>query len=363
MRGSGKAAIPTAIAERAPAFLVPLPSIGMNKLLLTTLVPDERTAWTKARIDACDILQQDGYSTLQLPMLSSPRKVASFWTALNKQMAGGGHMLIEYPFEQRKRSYLLYLFRLLAPVKLYALLHDLDSLRFSSAQGKEMVVLRLFDGLISHNPSMTRWLREKGYGKKIVDLYLFDYLNAQTTPFHEDGMSSPVNVLYAGNLSAVKASYIYRPDFPDLKDVRLSVFGPFFEPDKVQSASIVHKGTFDPGQPVLDRQYHFGLVWEGSSLDTCEGAYGRYLRYNSPHKASLYVSLGLPIVIWRGAALADFVVEQGIGLTINSLAELEELPSRLDSIAYRAMAERVDTLSRKVANGSFLKSAVTRLTD
>lgn len=333
----------------------------MRKLLLTTLVPDEKTAWSKARADVGAILQANGYSSLQLPQLSNPLDAAKFWSRLHGELAGGGHMLIEYPFEQRKRAYLLYLFRRFAPVQLYALLHDLDSLRFDQAQGREMAVLGLFDGLISHNASMTRWLREKGYRKKIVELGMFDYLNPPVTPFHEHGISSPVHMLYAGNLNYAKASYIYREEVGALKNVQLSVFGPYFESERAAGPAVVHKGAFDPNRPVLDRRYHFGLVWEGTSLGTCEGPYGRYLRYNNPHKASLYVSLGLPIVIWRQAALADFVVRHRIGLAIDRLEEVEGLASRVDSDAYLSMVANVRALRRRVGAGEFLTGALDKL--
>jgi hypothetical protein len=341
--------------------LVAVPT--MTKLLLTTLVPDEKTAWSKARADACAILQQDGYATVPLPPLSSLRKAAHLWSRLKRELAGGGHMLIEYPFEQRKRAYLLYVMRWFAPAKLYALVHDLDSLRFEQALGRELAVLALFDGLISHNPSMTRWLRQQGYAKKIVELSMFDYLNTPAAPAHEQELSVPLQVLYAGNLTYAKASYIYRKELGSLKNVQLSVFGPYFDSERAPGATVIHKGVFDPDRPVLDRRYHFGLVWEGTSVDTCEGTYGHYLRYNNPHKASLYVSLGLPIVIWSGAALADFVVEHGIGVTIDHLEELEELPARIDQEAYRDMLARVQALSGKVAAGGFLKSAAGRLDD
>lgn len=67
---------------------------------------------------------------MQLPQLSSPRMAARLWSGLMRELAGGGHMLIEYPFGQRRRAYLLYLLKWFVPVRLYALLHDLDSLRF-----------------------------------------------------------------------------------------------------------------------------------------------------------------------------------------------------------------------------------------
>jgi hypothetical protein len=331
----------------------------MKRILLTTSVPDERTAWTKARGDVSEILRQEGYSTMRVPALNKPGELVSFVAALARQTASGGHILIEYPFDQRKRAYLLYLFRLLAPVKIYALVHDINSLRFDTAPNRDLAVLNLFDGVISANPSMSRWLREQGFRKKIVNQYLWDYLNQGFPPAHENSLSSPVQLLYAGNLS--KSQFIYHEDVGRLKNIQLSVFGDFFEPGKLKSPVVVHKGAFDPNHPVLDRRFHFGLVWDGTSVDTCDGQYGRYLKYNNSHKVSLYISLGLPIVIWKGAAMAAFVADQQMGVTIDNLAEIEELPNKLSNERYLAMARTVETLSLKVRSGNFLKSAVGQL--
>ena len=57
---------------------------------------------------------------------------------------------------------------------------------------------------------------------------------------------------------------------------------------------------------------NFGLVWDGTSLDGCNGRYGEYLKFNNPHKTSLYLSCGIPVIIWKEAALADFVEEHKV---------------------------------------------------
>src|SRR5215218_7841207 len=80
-------------ARRTPAgrTMIAVPpdtTATTTKLLLTTLVPDERTAWSKARADVSAILQRDGYATVQLPQLSSPRMTAQFWSRLKKELAG-----------------------------------------------------------------------------------------------------------------------------------------------------------------------------------------------------------------------------------------------------------------------------------
>ncbi|MDB5947546.1 MAG: beta,6-galactofuranosyltransferase [Ramlibacter sp.] len=332
-----------------------------DKVLLTTLVPNQKTAWTKARVDVSHIMERGGYTSMYLPEAKSPGRLLMFALSLKKRISERGHIVIEYPFDHRKRAYLLYLFSRLTKIKIYALIHDLNSLRFSNPQDKELAILNLFDGVISHNPSMTTWLAEKGFSRKLVDLGVFDYCNDQTATYHEQRMSNPVKVVYAGNLSYTKATYIYDREFNSLKNVEISAYGQFFEQQRLESSAIAYKGVFDPDRPVLDGKYHFGLVWEGTSMETCNGEYGRYLRFNNPHKLSLYIALGLPVIIWEHAAAARFVREQNIGITIGTLRDLQEVHSRVSDADYETMARNAERLSLKVKRGDYLNRALARL--
>jgi hypothetical protein len=334
----------------------------VNNVLVTTAVPDQKTAWTKARMDVLQILRNAGYATVQLPTRASTREWLSLLSTLKNSVDREGHILIEYPFDQRKRVYVLYLFRLLKRVKLYGLIHDLDSIRFDdSPREREVAILKLFDGLISHNPTMTRWLSEGGISAKVVDLNLFDYCTRADRTWHESEMSSPLKVLSAGNLSWDKARYIYDPALAGLRNVELSLYGAFFEPGRMPPSNIRYKGVFDPDMPLLDDSYHFGLVWDGTGVSSCEGRYGRYMRFNNPHKLSLYVSLGLPVIVWKEAAIAEFVLQQDIGVTVADLRELGDVAGRVSTPAYRSMAANVLALSSKVKRGDFLNQALGQL--
>ena len=44
------------------------------------------------------------------------------------------------------------------------------------------------------------------------------------------------------------------------------------------------------------------------------------------HKLSLYLAVGLPVIIWEKAAEAEFVLKENVGVTVKSLYEL---PQRL----------------------------------
>ena len=56
---------------------------------------------------------------------------------------------------------------------------------------------------------------------------------------------------------------------------------------------------------------------------------------NSPHNVSFYLRAGLPLIIWKEAAVAPIIEEAGAGIAINSLKELDEKLANLtlDDIA------------------------------
>lgn len=350
------------LAARRGQAPAPRAAPAPGKVLLVTEVPEQKTAWTKARKDVLALMQADGWDVLPLPQGSSPREWLRLYAELGARVDAGAQVLIEYPFEQRRRAWPVYLFCRWQQVRLYALIHDLNSLRYAdSAASRELAILKLFDGLISHNPSMSDWLRQSGFEARIEDLHLFDYVAEPGRHWHERGMSAPLKVLSAGNLSFPKASWVYDERLQELQGVELSLYGAFYEPERPHAPSVRYKGVFDPESPVLDGAYHFGLVWDGSGVESCEGNYGHYMRFNNPHKLSLYACMGLPVIVWKEAAIARFVEERNIGVTVSDLRELGDIAGRIDSPAYRQMARNAVDLSGQVREGRFLRQALERL--
>ena len=60
------------------------------------------------------------------------------------------------------------------------------------------------------------------------------------------------------------------------------------------------------------------------SSETCKGSFGEYLRINNPHKTSLYLASGIPVIIWSKAALAEFIEKNKCGITVDSLYEIAD---------------------------------------
>ena len=57
------------------------------------------------------------------------------------------------------------------------------------------------------------------------------------------------------------------------------------EDDKVNKV-ITFTGIFDElkYKATYKMEGSFGLVWDGTSKDTCIGGFGEYLKFNNPHK-------------------------------------------------------------------------------
>jgi hypothetical protein len=208
---------------------------------------------------------------------------------------------------------------------------------------------------------MTHWLRERGYKKPIVNLGVFDYCLKDDRNFNEAQVSGKLKVLYAGNLSYSKATYIYDKKLGKLDGFQLCVYGQHFEKDRINGSRVSYKGVFNPDAPNLPENYHFGLIWEGESIETCTGQYGQYIKFNNPHKFSLYLSLGLPVIVWKEAAIANFVKENNIGFTIGSFEELEKISETVSQDDYKKYLANISDVSRKVRQGFFLGTAIKQL--
>lgn len=85
------------------------------------------------------------------------------------------------------------------------------------------------------------------------------------------------------------------------------------------------------------------------------------MKYNNPHKASLYLSSGIPVVIWRKAALSKFIEENNLGIAVDSLTELDEVLSKMSLSKYENLLKNVRDVSQKLKKGFFIEKAIQNL--
>ena len=244
-----------------------------------------------------------------------------------------------------------------------ALVHDLECLRFfrndNNLTKKEINILNRFDYIISHNSKMSKWLKLNGLNSKIVELELFDYKsNLKVKKFNKEKFRT---IAFAGNLDKNKSAFIYELDKLEWKNLNINLYGPNYNSQKQHNTNIKYKGKYAPEELHKVFEEGFGLIWDGQDLDTCSGDMGEYTKYNNPHKLSLYISAGLPVIVWKEAAISNFVEKHNIGITIESIYDIKEKLESMEANDYIKMLENIRELQTKVIDGYFIKNAIHKI--
>lgn len=100
------------------------------------------------------------------------------------------------------------------------------------------------------------------------------------------------------------------------------------------------------------------MVWDGASVDECTGDWGEYLKINNPHKTSFYLRAGIPVIVWNKAAMAPFVKENGIGLCVDSLRDIDRELAGLTPEAYGRMRANAGRIGRLIGDGHYITTAL-----
>lgn len=289
-------------------------------------------------------------------------QAAEMWDAKLSTLRENDYIFIQYPLVNHSIFFSNVLRKLRnRHVRIIVLIHDLELLRsydhnVSSRfriQMEEISVLKESDYIIVHNKRMKKVLSSRGFDRqKIFTLGIFDYLIPDFEK-RQRPAASENSAIIAGNLKPVKAGYAYH--LPD--DFSFHLYGVGYNnPDA--AANVKYFGSFEPEELPFVMDGTFGLVWDGDRADTCSGTYGRYLKINNPHKTSLYLASGIPVIIWEKAALAGFVKKHGCGVTVDSLEQLHDTIHSISESQYQQMRENTSRVGKRLRNGYYTKRVI-----
>lgn len=342
----------------------------MNKYILLEQNGVSYVASGKARRDVAHIMEMEGYTTV---VVVNKIKNNNLFSKIIRQMCyciqyikiqfqipSDSIVLTQNPWDQRyifRRNFLKSLKK--KNVKIIALIHDVEELRktyeepYYSNEFNDMITYS--NVLISQNNKMKSYLVERNYMNpdKIVELGIFDYLT--DTLYSKPKFSTTINI--AGNLNSQKCGYI--KELKKIAGVKFNLYGVGLSDNDI-GENITYCGAFDPGVLPTKLNEGFGLVWDGKSILSCEGDTGNYLRYNNPHKLSLYISSGLPVVVWRDSAEAKLVIDNKLGFAVSSLTELEGILAKISEEDYYLIADSVAKFGEKLRTGYFTRSAIEK---
>jgi hypothetical protein len=302
-----------------------------------------------------------GYTSSYINKVKNQMLYINEWKRIYNKIQPHSILLIQVPFYVRQFGRLHYLKKMKSQkdVKLIFIVHDIEELRGvyeNNLQRRQFdSMLNLADIIIDHNKKMADFFIMKGYRKEcLVNLDIFDYL-CDYEKLSNKEISFTKTVIIAGNLDEEKTEYL--KDL-DKVDTIFSLYGPNFT--QKSGNNTIYNGVVSSEKLPIVLSQGFGLIWDGKSIETCSGPFGNYLRYNNPHKLSLYLVSGLPVFIWKNAAEADFVIKNGLGYTINSLKEIPDILNNITQEEYSAFLKNVQVISRKLSMGWYTKQAITK---
>lgn len=337
------------------------------------------TAGAKAPDDIAEICRRAGYERIVLPYMaitkSSPKQKAwiyftceKFWRKVMKTVNEGDVVIFQHPtYGKRSSIRMIPKIREKKKCRFIAVIHDLESLR-GGIKGVvrdnrktntlgDTVLLKEFDAIICHNDHMKKYMISQGFDEnKLVSLELFDYLSEVHREPSEK--SEKPSIAIAGNLAPGKCGYIYKiKDENKNRDLTVNLYGNRYDETQAKG-ELNYRGSFRPEELPAYLHGDFGLVWDGPEDTTCAGNTGNYLRYNNPHKTSLYLSCNMPVVIWSEAALADFIRDNHAGITVDKLEDLSEAIRNVSDEEYAEICANIAKISERLHNGAYFTEAL-----
>lgn len=342
-----------------------------NKVLIDIMNNENHDAGTKARNDTAEILKNMGFEQKIVFNRNHSNFRRLFEVIFNISKIGSSLkndelIVLQYPYQVKIMKLILKrLDRLRKKTGciIVILIHDIVYLRgekyvtqdLNAIRKAEINFFNYADAIISHNQIMTEELVHSGLQTKIFEVGIFDYLHQGNT-VEKRYNPEKIQIVFAGNLSNEKSGFIYSYTPDD--GVEFNLYGN--KPNELKT-HFNYKGSFPPNELINNIEGNYGLVWDGPSANSCEGSYGNYLRYNNPHKFSLYVAAGLPVIVWKQSALAAYVERNDIGICINSLEEITSKVKNVEVERYHIMLSNVKKIQNNVTSGNNLRNTINQI--
>jgi len=321
---------------------------------------DKNSASTKAVKDCANLFSKLDYKDYNLffaEEISTIRRyvlifkeLAKFYILLKKNSIVG----IQYPMLNNVFKYFIKAAKVKG-VRFFCIIHDIESLRLGGLDdalvSKEVENLNYYDCVIAHNHNMAKWLRDKGMTTNIQSLEVFDYLLNEVPARNINSVFSKT-IVFAGNLA--KSNFIYSLSQIDNWD--FNVYGPNYKGDNQHKSNVVWRGEYSPDEVVYKLDGNFGLIWDGNKIEECDELLGNYLKYNNPHKFSLYLAAGLPVIAPKNSAIGKVITDYQLGILIDNLTDLHNV--EITEEEYRTYKANCDKVKNKIIKGGYFLKAV-----
>ena len=341
----------------------------MNKIVVDYVYRNYFSARSKAREDVNRIAQNNGFTQFLINTRTTTEQSMDSHSFINKLFYNIRKLFIlfhsillikrctlvlfQYPFAPFGEFFTLFFCRCLRKKRchLVVIVHDLVHYRETEVFDKtEIKTLNTASELIVHTPQMQQLFKERGVDRPCRILWLFDYLTDEV-PVKNGQMQKANSVAFAGALD--KSVFLKKLRETQYEGIQLHLYGG--EPSDIAEYPdwMKYLGRFSPENVTMLKEA-WGLAWDGSGIDSLQGVIGNYLKYISPHKVSLYIAAGIPVIVSKESALADFIEQNKLGITISSLLELEERIMNQDQEELQLIRKHVAEMSETLRKGGRL---------
>ena len=314
----------------------------VEKTLLSVGYIEERVYWKT-------FVEGESQVTRFFNKFMRPFSMSRQSSAIAKKLKPGDKAIFQYPDNSKCLSQCVKPFASRGVIVEF-LIHDIPSIRYTKSISKDEVsLLNMADVLYVHTDVMKSYLKSNGVKSKMKVITLFDYYSDDLLT---DDNSTNV-VAFAGNLSK---SIFLRKWINSNQSVnwQLHLYGLINDLDISQNTNVTYKCAFTPNH-VGAVSANWGLVWDGNDFDTCSGVLGEYLKFNSSHKVSLYLTCGIPVICWSKSALAPWIIDNKLGIAVDSMSQIDERLKSISTVEYNLIKERCKIVSSKLRDGYFLK--------
>jgi len=320
-----------------------------------------------AKTDIEITLEKLGFSNIGLKRTFSKNNIVNAVRCFLSVMVGicrikeNDIILLQYPLSNYYR--LVCKIARWRKAKIITLIHDLRAFRNKSITANEENI-HLSDSavLLTHNDVMQEWLKFHGCKIPMINYEIMDYIHGESarikTP-HDQNYS----IYYVGNLSNETNGFLYQLA-EIMPDTTFYLYG--FNPDlgKVNQLPNIKLMGFMPDTEIIAKHNgDLGLSWYGNSIDGGVGNVGEYMRYNNPHKVSLYIRCNTPVIVWAKAGRAKFIEDEKIGICVNSLRDVRQRFESISIDKYHDMSLRVQRINQKLKAGYYLKEAIEKASE
>lgn len=334
-----------------------------HHVLLLDAKQKRLNAGPKARLDTAFFLKQLGFRILSVPTSRSrywQRLLAWAVSVLDwVPLKNDDIVWCQFPVDKTTQAVIEKARR--KGLKTVAFVHDIEGLKPAIADwvrvAEEAEELKVFTKVLGLNEVIGKILQSHGVSVA-ANLQLWDYVCA-TVPAKRSPTSLNKRVIFAGSLAPDKSPFIYR--LGSLSHLSFELFGQGWDPSRTQANNVHYMGSFAPDSPPFEADGAVGLVWDGAEIDRCGGNFGAYLAFNTPHKASMYLSRGIPVAVWKDAAIAPLIERYQAGILIESLQKFETQFAQLTNAQYAELAFNAARLGERIRSGFFIKTAVSAL--